>query len=134
MPITPTTFGYSKPLITTPPARAYADVELADPTLTRFSATLQCLVDTGSDYTILPMSLAVSFGIMPAGPPVTFRTAGGTTYSLISQPGLDLLIEGYAIKATVAFASSAAFIPIVGCFDLVNAFDFGFDDVNWFWG
>jgi hypothetical protein len=134
MPITPTTFSYSKLLSTTPSARAYADVALTNPTYTRVSATIQCLVDTGSDYTILPMSLAGGFGIVPSGPPVSFRTAGGVTYSLPSQPGLDLMIEGYAIKATVAFSTSAAFIPIVGCLDLVNAFDFGFDDVSWFWG
>jgi hypothetical protein len=79
MPITAQTFAHNKALSTARKHRAYADVVIINPVSARRSATLQCLVDTGSDYTILPLSAASQLGITASGPPVTFRTAGGVS-------------------------------------------------------
>lgn len=134
MPITPATFASSKPLDAARNHRAYADVRLTTANGTVKSSTLQCLVDTGSDYTVLPLSAATSVGIVPSGPWVTFRTAGGANYRLRSHLGVNLEVEGYAIVAQVIFSQATAFTPILGRLELVAAFDAGFDTSNWYWG
>lgn len=132
MPITALTFGNAKPLTPTHNYRAYADVVMTNPAGTKKSSILQCLVDTGSDYTILPMSIAKVIGVTPWGPPIKFRTAGGVSYTLPSHPSVDLIVEGYAIKVQVAFSSAAGFTPILGRLEMVEAFDVGLDTINWY--
>jgi hypothetical protein len=131
MPIRSGTFSSSKPLVASRSHRAYADVQVVGPTGGK-SPVLQCLVDTGADFTILPMSAATVARIAPAGPPVTFRTAGGARYTLPSHP-VELIVEGYLINAVVAFSLGAAFNPIVGRLELVSAFDIGSNKTHWFW-
>jgi hypothetical protein len=133
MPITPATFLKSKLLDTARSYRAYAKVDVTDPKGTVLASN-ECLVDTGSDYTILPQNTAAIAGLKLTGPKVTFRTAGGMSYSLPSHMSVHLLVEGYAITAQVLFSSAKSFLPILGRWELVNAFDFGFDDTNWYWG
>ena len=58
----PGVFAASKPLDVANSSRAYADVSIsapASPTIL-VSPTIQCLVDTGSDYTILPVAMATA--------------------------------------------------------------------------
>ena len=133
MPIGPGTFSGSRALDPVRNYRAYADVVVTDPTGMTRSSTIQCLVDTGSDYTVLPMSMATAVGIVPSGLPVTFRTAAGVSYSLPSHPTVDLIVEGYRINTPVAFSTAASFIPILGRLEAVAAFDIGFDVANWYW-
>jgi predicted aspartyl protease len=133
MPITPWTFTGLKALSSTYNYRAYADVVVMNSAGARKSSTIQCLVDTGSDYTILPMSIATAVGITPTGPPITFRTANGASYTLPSHPSVDLIVEGYHITVFVVFSSAAAFTPILGRLELVTAFDIGLDTTNWYW-
>lgn len=134
MPIAPGAFAQSKLLDSVNNHRAYADVIVTDPAGANSSSVLQCLVDTGSDYTVLPISAAHAAGIIPAGRPVNFRTAGGQTYQLPSHPTTDLIIEGYSVNALVAFSTSTAFSPILGRLELVAAFDAAFDTAHWHWG
>lgn len=133
MPIAPGTFSGSRSLDPRRNYRAYADIVLTDPAGVTRSSTIQCLVDTGSDYTVLPMSMATAVGIVPSGPLITFRTAAGVSYSLPSHPRVDLIIEGYAIRVPIAFSTAASFIPILGRIEAVAAFDIGFDVANWYW-
>jgi len=134
MPITPITFANSKPLNRVRNYRAYADAVVTNASGSMKSSTIQCLVDTGSDYTILPLRAATAVGITPSGPPVTFRTAGGATYLLQSHLGVRLLVEGYIITVQVAFSSAGGFSPILGRLEMAAAFDTGFDINNWYWG
>jgi len=134
MPITPTTFAGHKTLSAANRYRAYADVYLTDPSTGVKSSTIQCLVDTGSDYTILPMSAATAIGLTPSGPPVTFRTVGGATHSLPSHSWVDIVIEGYHIIGPVVFAIATGFSPIVGRLELVQAFDIGMNLTDWYYG
>ena len=131
MPITPTTFTRHKLLSTTNSYRAYADVYLLDPASGAKSPTFHCLVDTGSDYTILPRSAATAIGLIPSGPSVTFRTAGGATYTLPSHTMTAIVIEGYLISGTVAFSSGSGFSPVIGRLELISAFDIGMDTREW---
>jgi predicted aspartyl protease len=133
MPISAITFGNSKALDPARNYRAYADVLITDVIGVVRSPTYPCLVDTGADYTILPVSAAVAVGIIPAGPWVTFRTAGGATYALWSHLGVRLVVEGYAITTQVAFSTAPGFSPVLGRLELVAAFDTGFDTSNWYW-
>lgn len=134
MPITPATFANSKLLNRGRNYRAYADVVVTNATGTVNSSIIQCLVDTGSDYTVLPLSAATAVGIVPSGPWVPFRTAGGATYRLQSHLGVLLVVEGYAITVQVAFSTARGFSPILGRLELAAAFDTGFDTSNWYWG
>jgi predicted aspartyl protease len=128
-----TAFGHWKGLGASP-FRAYADVQMFGPAGVN-SSIIQCLVDTGSDYTILPLAIASSIGIQTTGTPivpVTFRTAGGVQYTLPLHPAVDIRVEGYRIQVPVVF-SPAAFSPIVGRQELLAAFDLGFDTGQWYW-
>lgn len=134
MPIRPKTFAHSKPLVVARNSRAYASVVMLNPATQQQSAALQCLVDTGSDYTILPLAVAMEIGIKPAGKMISFRAAGGAQYKLPSHAAVDLMIEGYSLQAEIAFSHSNNFMPILGRIELVFAFDVGFDTNNWYWG
>lgn len=79
----------SKPL-TAPHWRASADVYATNSTGSVKTSVFQCLVDTGSDYTILPNHVAATIGINLATDPTivmkSFRTAIGATYALPYHP------------------------------------------------
>ncbi len=113
--------------------RAYADVHLTDPSTGVRSPTFQCLVDTGSDYTILPISAATAIGLTPSGPPVTFRSVGGVAYTLPSHSAVYIEIQGYLTIGTVVFSTAAGFSPIIGRLELIQAFDIGMDASNWYY-
>src|SRR5208337_4513969 len=105
MPISPGTFLSSKALDPLRNYRAYADVVVTDAAGVLKRSVLKCLVDSGSDYTVLPISAAKAVGIVPSGPKVTFRTAGGATYKLASHANVRLVVEGYAVVVQVAFST-----------------------------
>jgi hypothetical protein len=140
MPIStiyPKTFPHSKPYSgSATNLRPFADVVLIGPTGSSY--TIQCLVDTGSDHTILPLGLATSVGIIPSGPLVSVAAAGGTRVSFQSHAPADLVIEGYTIRGVTIllspFSAIGGFTPILGRKHLINAFDFGFDTKEWHWG
>jgi hypothetical protein len=134
----PPTFPSLKPYAgATLGRRAYADVRLVGPTRIR-SSVVQCMVDTGSDYTILPLGLAGAVGIVPSGGLVSITTVAGTSVSLSSHSPVDLEIEGYAISLRTVlfspFSTVGGFIPILGRPELIAAFDFGFTVTDWHWG
>lgn len=132
MPIRPGMFSHQKALDTARANRAYADVRIAGPAAS--SLTWVCLVDTGSDFTILPMAAAMAAGITPSGSAVTFQTAGGARYSLPSHAPVPLIIEGYLVpNARVVFSAGQGFSPILGRGELLAAFDVGFSRTDWFW-
>ncbi len=133
MPITPTTFFGHRPLSAANQFRAYAVVYLTDLTTGVRSPTFQCLVDTGSDYTILPMSAATAIGLTPSGPPVTFRSVVGTTYTLPSYSAVGIVIQGYLTVGPVVFSTASGFSPIIGRLELIQAFDIGMDATNWYY-
>ena len=133
MPITPIAFAGHKSLDTLRNYRAYADVYLTNPVTGVKSPTFQCLVDTGSDYTVLPMSAATAIGITPSGPLVTFRTVGGATHTLPSHSSSDIVIEGYLVIGPVVFSSAISFSPIVGRLELIQAFDIGMNITDWYY-
>lgn len=135
MPTTSLTFAYSKPLDPSHRLRAFADVSILDSTGTlSLSPCYRRLVDTGADVTILPMSAATLAGIVPAGPPVTFRSAGGNSYTLPSHMAVHLSVEGHPIVARVAFSTTGAFSPVLDRMELLQAFHFAFAGTTWHWG
>jgi predicted aspartyl protease len=133
MPITPGTFLHLKALAASRNYRAFAYTQVLDSSGT-VKAKFNCLVDTGSDYTILPQRAAMAAGLALTGPKVRFRTAGGTIYSLPSHLTVDLVVEGYPVTGQVLFSSAKGFTPILGRWEIVSAFDCGFDTTNWHWG
>jgi predicted aspartyl protease len=114
--------------------RALAEVQLFDPIRNLpISRVIRCVIDTASQYTILPQSDLDGAGI-PPGPVVPIRTIAGTVASFPSQQ-VDLLIEGqYHINATVLSSSAVGFTPVLGLLEAKDAFDFGFDFSNWYFG
>lgn len=129
--------GTAKPLVSARSNRAYAFVSVRDASGT-VVGNYNCLVDTGSDYTLLPDSLLPVLGLTPSSL-ITFRTAGGTSYTLPYEPppptgaGIRLVIEGVPKRLGVAFYSSG-FTPILGRIEALSTFDIGFDNTNWFYG
>lgn len=97
--------------------------------------SVDCVVDTGSAYTILPLALARSAGIVPNGPRITISTISGTTAGFVSHT-VDLLIAGsYAVpNCQILFSAASGFVPIIGIQDLNNAFDFAFEFSQWHYG
>jgi hypothetical protein len=130
----PITFANRSSLVA-PGSRAYAEVFLEDPVSGQKDGPKVCLVDTGADYTILPDSMAATLGLALGGlPVVSIAAADGSTFSLPRANGLDLVIEGYLVTADVLFCSAPKFTPLVGRRDLMNAFNFAFDDAYWYYG
>ncbi|HET6387135.1 MAG TPA: hypothetical protein VFJ58_27420 [Armatimonadota bacterium] len=80
------------------------------------------------------MSAASVIGINPDGKPVTLYFPNGASDTLRSHSQVELVIENYQLTRTVLFSEASAFIPIIGRQELVSAFDFGFDTLNWYWG
>jgi predicted aspartyl protease len=116
-------------------SRAFAEVYVEDPATGRRDGPEACLVDTGADYTVLPVSALTGIGLMVAGlPTVTIRTVDGSTATLPKAAGLHLEIEGVRITTDVLFSSAQKFTPVVGRLDLMKAFDFGFDTSYWHFG
>jgi hypothetical protein len=130
MPIGPGSFAFQKLLPPTNNYRAWAQVVLINGSSQYTIA--RCLVDTGSDYTILPLAAARAIGITPSAS-VALQTAAGTTTSLVVHPSLDLQVEGWLLSGTrVAFSPAPGFTPVVGRIELMSAFDFGFDQRAWY--
>lgn len=100
------------------------------------SSTVQCLVDTGSDYTILPARVASSIGInvRAINRRATFRGIGGRRYKLPLFTNINFEVEGYKFTSQVVFNSSPQPIPILGRIQLLAAFDSGLDRNTWYWG
>ncbi|MBX9624554.1 MAG: retropepsin-like domain-containing protein [Gemmataceae bacterium] len=116
--------------------RAYCDVVVVNANangVARKSPVYQCLVDTGSDYTILPWVAATAIGLTPSGPVVTIRSVGGRVYRLMSDE-VAIEIEGKLVRVPVAFSAAGGFSPILGRSQLLAAYDFGFDTSHWHWG
>lgn len=130
----PFTYPSRKALLS-PGSRAYAEVMLEDTTSGMKDGPKLCLVDTGADYTILPDSMALTLGVAVGTlPTIKLTAADGSVFYLPRATGLDLVIEGYPVTADVLFCSAPKFTPLVGRRDLMNAFDFGFDDSYWYYG
>lgn len=113
--------------------RAFVDVFLINPTNSSLRAgPVKCLIDTGSDFTILPIQYANSINITPSNS-TTIRSPGGTaTYS--SQPNLTLEICNLHLpNADILFSSSSGFLSILGRNDLLSTIAIGMDDHNWYW-
>lgn len=129
--------GTPKPLVLRSRNRAYAFVQVRNASgavVRRYN----CLLDTGSDYTLLPAAILPLIGLTPSST-VTFRSAGGSSYTLPYEPapptgtGVRLVIEGVRKRLGVAFYSTG-FTPILGRIQALQAFDFGLDRSNWYWG
>jgi hypothetical protein len=130
------TFPNKKALSRANNCRAYADVQATDAAGSVKSPILICLVDSGSDFTILPASAASAVGIAVSSltQVASFSSPGGPRYMLPLDPSVRLVVEGYAITVPVAFSSSPSFIPILGRNEMLAAFDAGFDNTDWYWG
>lgn len=113
--------------------RAFVDVFLINPTNNSLRAgPVQCLIDTGSDFTILPIHYASSININPSYS-TSIRTPGGTAkYS--SERNLALEICNLHLpNVNILFSSSSGFISILGRNDLLSTIAIGMDDHNWYW-
>jgi predicted aspartyl protease len=110
--------------------RPYADVAITDSRGNSISPTYVCLVDTGSDYIVLPYGAASRIAL--SGNKKTLR---GVTGSMVLdfETNLYVVIEGLLIKTDVLFESSPAsgFVPILGRAAILTAFDLGMDVGNW---
>lgn len=127
-------FSKQKSLNLSNNSRAYADVILINPTNGQRSGPINCLVDTGSDYTILPLRIATTLNINPPTP-ASIITSSGQTVSFQSHKSLEIVIEGWILKNVhVLFSPAQQFIPILGRIDLIDTFDFGFDSSYWHFG
>jgi predicted aspartyl protease len=114
--------------------RPYSRVYLTNSTGTKKSSLYMCLVDTGSDYIILPRSAATTVGIALSGTKKTIRGATGSA-SFDFETNLQFIIEGLSITADVLLDPSpgAAFVPILGRVAILAAFDLGFNVTDWLW-
>jgi len=112
--------------------RPYADVTLTDALGTPISATYQCLVDTGSDYIILPISAAA--GLVLSGTMMVYHGVTGST-SMNFEKNIDIIIETKKLRADILFDPSpgAGFIPILGRTAILTAFDLGVTVSDWHW-
>ncbi len=129
MPATSASFTHSK--IYDPLNRPMADVVLIGPGGVRGSL-YQCLVDTGADYTVLPLAMALSAGITVSGGFSTITTVAGAA-SFYFLTGITLEVEGYVVPTDVYIDPSpaAAYIPLLGRATLLSAFDLGFNVSDW---
>jgi len=114
--------------------RPYLDVLLTDPSGKIKSPTYPSLVDTGSDYIILPTAAAAMAGIPLSGKTKTIRSATGSA-SFNFETGLNVIVAGYSITADVLFdpSPSSAFVPILGRPAILAAFDVGFNLSDCLW-
>ena len=114
--------------------RPYAQVILTDSSGTRKTSVYWCLVDTGSDYIILPISATTMVGITLSGATNTLHGVTGSA-SFNFETGLQVSVEGYTITADVLFdpAPTATFVPILGRAAILAAFDLGFNVNDWLW-
>jgi len=113
--------------------RPYADVSVANGSGVRISAIYKCLVDTGADYIVLPISAAA--GLVLSGTMKNFRGVTGSK-PMNFESGVQIMIETtYVITTDVLFDPSptASFIPILGRTAILTAFDLGLDVSNWLW-
>jgi predicted aspartyl protease len=125
----------SRPIVrslTTGAEQAWAGVQLYDPVRNRpLTRITDCVIDTGSQYTILPAAVFVGIGI-PAGPTISIRTISGAIARFGSHQ-VDLLIERlYHVGTTVLSTAARGFTPVLGLADAKDAFDFGFDFSQWY--
>ena len=113
--------------------RPYLDVVLLSDSGGR-SDGYKSLVDTGSDFVILPMTAAMTAGITLSGNTTDLRLATGKAVLPIEKD-LNLSIAGWKIQADVLFETSndPNFIPIVGRAALLTAFDIGFQSTLCLW-
>lgn len=115
--------------------RPYANVILTNDNGTQQSPSFLCLVDTGADYTILPLWALQSIGASPANKTKNLIGPGGKV-ALLHKTGLRLVVEDCAlINQEVLFDSnnSMAYPPVLGRATLLSAFDVGFDVHQWLW-
>ena len=108
--------------------RPWADVKISPSHPA--SVTYKCLVDTGADYLLLPMSAANLVGITPAGRSVNVSTAAGVA-AMILEPGVDVEIEGLNVTVSVLFDPTNTTRLVAGRNVLLAAFEFGFDVTHW---
>jgi hypothetical protein len=122
----------SKPLNVAFNSRAEAYVEVVDSGRT-IIGRFNCLLDTGSDYTLLPDWLLRSSGITATGT-AKFHSIAALPYTLPLATGVELIVEGTTIRCDVAFYSTG-FTPILGRPQaMMAAFDFGFTTSDWYYG
>lgn len=135
MPLFPLTFTHSRPFDLFH-NRPLAAVRLIDPSSGRRSLAYDCLVDTGSDFSILPLSAMSRLGRTHSGGTKRIASLGGS-FVLEHEFGIDLNIEGYRItpRQGVCFAASptAAFLPVLGRVDLLTALTVAMAGSNWYW-
>jgi len=115
-----------------PHNRPMANVILIGPGGTRGSL-YRCLVDTGADFTVLPLAMASSAGIVITGISRPITTVAGST-SFFFETGIRLEVEGgYAVITDVFFdpSPSAAYLPLLGRKTLLDTFDLGFNVNEW---
>lgn len=112
--------------------RAYARVRIKNPASNAISPGLICLVDTGSDWTVLPAPFVQAMGLVANGPPVSVQTMSGRTEVLARLQNVPLLIEKFVITTEIAISFGTA-VPIVGRYDLLSSFDIAFDSTHWYW-
>ena len=112
--------------------RPYAAVALLHGA--RKSPTFPCLVDTGSDFIVLPTSAASLIGLPLSGTKKTYRGVTGSA-SFDFEIGLQVDVEGCVITTDVLFAPTATvgFVPILGRVAILAAFDLGFNVSDWLW-
>ena len=114
--------------------RPYSGLTLLHSSGAPRSPTYRCLVDSGSDYIVLPISAAASVGIRLSRMRKTLHGVTGSA-SFFFEPALLVDVEGYRITADVLFdpSPSAAFVPLLGRAAMLAAFDVGFTVVEWLW-
>lgn len=114
-----------------PHNRRMAAVVLIGPNGARGSL-YNCLVDTGADYTVLPLFMTKSTGIVITGTLRRITTVAGSTWFLF-ETGITLEVEGYPVVTDVFFdpSPSAAHLPLLGRKTLLDTFDLGFNISEW---
>lgn len=129
MPAILTSFSKSKNY--DPNKRPMALVRLIGPGGTPGS-TYPCLVDTGADYTVLPLFMTRSTGIVITGTRKPIITIGGSK-SFYFETGISLEVEGYSVITDLFFdpSPSAAYLPSLGRKTLLDTFDIGFNVNEW---
>lgn len=91
------------------------------------------LVDTGSDYIVIPSGALSSGWKYPPKSTVAVATASGTV-SLTIAKGVSVEVEGHVFTTDVVFSPAIKGKgALLGRVDLLGIFEVGMDNTQWLW-
>lgn len=124
-----------------PYLEAYANVQIQNQNQEseQSSAIIQCKIDTGACFTVLPKAAAEHAGIAFPLNGLEYQMVspiGSRPIKLIKTKNVDLVIQGKSIKSQLVLFyddSQKGFYPILSLLDLVRTFPIGINRDHWYY-